>query len=181
MTRPEIEPSARFIEHPDGTVVRIEGAIDERFNLDGFTGRRDVVVLDIDGVTRINSVGIKRWKTALTNLDAQYLCFVRCRPAVVSQFNIVSGFGCGGELISFYLPYLCPHCDRAFALLLDMRADRGRIQSLTAPEQKCTCGEKADFDDFAEYYLRYAREAPIPEPPAAVQTLIDAEGLARGT
>ena len=175
------ESSTRVIDHVNGTVVRIEGAIDESFNLDSFTGGREVVVLDVDGVNRINSVGIKRWRAALHDLDARYLCFVRCRPAVVSQFNIVSGFACGGELISFYLPYLCPQCDHSQSMLLDLRKDRGLIESLTAPEMKCKCGAMAEFDDFPEYYLRYAHGAPPPRPPGAAQLLLDEEGLALGS
>src|SRR3954466_1498321 len=79
------------VDGPGGCVVRLTGVIDESFDsrrlMEGLHG---VVVFDLDGVRRIMSYGVRQWVSAFRESTLGYHCFVRCRPAVVSQFNMVA-------------------------------------------------------------------------------------------
>src|SRR4051812_22702133 len=98
---------------PGGSVLKLTGIIDDSFDrhrlLEDLQG---VIVFDLDGVSRITSYGVREWMNALRALppDAAY-CFVRARPTLVSQFNMVAKFGAQGQIITLYSPYHCSSCD----------------------------------------------------------------------
>jgi serine/threonine protein kinase len=137
-------------------------------------GDHEIVLFDLDGVERITSFGVREWRTTLSQLRSQYLGFVHCHPSLVSQFNLVPGFACGGELISFYLPYICPSCNHVAEELLDLRGENDNVESLTAPDVQCpACGAMMEFDDIPAAYFKYARSVARPRPPAAASAMID--------
>lgn len=158
-----------------GHLITVSGVIDERFDkhslADGLSG---VVVVSMDQVHRITSYGVREWIRAVKGMAAEYCCFVKCRPAVVSQFNIVANFAGPGALLTFYAPYHCPKCGEGFELLLDMREHYAHIKRLEAPEATCpTCKGPAEFDDIASDYFAYAAGHPVSGVPALVDALID--------
>ncbi len=166
--------SIQIIDHPNGKAALIHGVIDGTFDLRPLMGEHEIVLFDLEGVARITSFGVREWRTTLSELKARYVCFVNCHPSLVSQFNLVPGFACGGELISFYLPYVCPSCNQVAEGLLDLRSDDAIVESLDPPEVKCPkCGSRMEFDDIPAAYLKYARSVPRPRPPAAANTMID--------
>jgi hypothetical protein len=169
--------SIQITDHPHGKLVEIRGVIDETFDLTALTAIDEIVLFDLDGVKRMTSFGIREWREALSNLEARYLGFVRCRPAVLAQFNLVPGFGCGGELISFYLPYICMECDHFDMILLDRRTDDEVVEWGAPPDLECSeCGAQMEFDDIPTACFRYARLAPRPRPPFAAVAMIDDVG-----
>src|SRR5437899_411296 len=104
------EPHLRIEHHrtAGGALLRLSGTIDETLDRPLLTqGNDGVIVLDLEGVTRVTSYGVREWINALSMLPAQYLAFVNCHPSVVSQFNMVQGFAGRGQLVSLYLPYAC--------------------------------------------------------------------------
>jgi eukaryotic-like serine/threonine-protein kinase len=133
------------------------------------------IVFDLDGVRRITSTGVRNWIAALRTLGELPYYLIRCRPALVCQFNMVAGFGVSGRLISFYLPYLCPACNLEFEVLLDLRTDHAVAVAAEPPATSCTaCGKPAEFDDDEYGYFSYAGEQGPPQVPTAVAALIDA-------
>lgn len=159
-------------DHRYATEIRLAGTIDEHFALDAETvASKRPLVFDLGGVRRITSFGVRQWITTLKDITTYY-CFVNCRPIIVSQFNMVANFGVGGELVTFFIPYSCPDCDREIEILFDRRdqSAMGQVQ----PTTKCThCDSDADFDDSPESYFSYAMNTPPPSPPAHVATLLD--------
>src|SRR6185369_1584831 len=96
------QSAALKLEHArgdGGSVIRLHGVINESFDKARFVRAVDeVTVVDMDGVTQVTSFGVREWKLALENAPFSYLGFIRCRPAVVAQFNMVVDFGGRGEL-----------------------------------------------------------------------------------
>ncbi len=158
----------------NGSLVRLAGTIDETTDtLALVPNGADVVVFDLDGVRRITSYGVLQWVKALKDLRARYYAFMRCRPSIVRQFNMVAGFGKHGELLSIYLPYFCEGCDQEFETLLDLRADYVLAQTSSPPEGRCSrCGELAEFDDVPKSYLAFSVDYPRPNPPELAQKLM---------
>src|SRR3954454_10396308 len=101
------------------TVVKLSGIIDDSFDRARFLeGLGSIIVFDLEGVTRITSYGVREWMNALRGLPSDsYYCFVRARPTIVSQFNMVAKFGAQGQLITLYSPYHCSSCDNDFEVL----------------------------------------------------------------
>ena len=164
-----------------GLVIRIAGTVDETFPTDDFVaGATGVMVVDLGGVERITSFGIRSWEGALKRLQVDYLCFTNCPPSIVAQLNMVSGFAGKGEVVSFQAPYFCASCDQMTMSLFDLRrADHQRaIGRMELPEVACdTCGSACAFDDIPESFLQYFRAESTPNPPALANALIDGREL----
>lgn len=163
---------------PGVSLVKMSGTIAANFPRDQLRHLSGAVVLDLEGVTRVTSYGVAEWIKSLGSLERSFLGLIRCRPAVVAQLNMVSGFVCGGEVISLYLPYICEHCDHEHQVLV-MAKDaiaqlrRGGPGPIDCPR----CGEPADLDDVPSSYLSFVSSQPDPSPPQAVARLL---GLLEG-
>ena len=92
------------------TVV-FEGVVDEFAQLVLVQPKAQEVVLDLAGVERFNSVGVREFTTFIKRLKGRTLRAVRCSQAVVSQANLVAGFLGDAEIESFYVPLFCAACD----------------------------------------------------------------------
>lgn len=155
------------------TLIRIEGEIDESFDPSAIAGRRGVVVIDLDGVRRITSHGVLQWITALRGLEANYYCFINCRPCTMDQFNLVHGFRQNGEVVSFYAMFSCPACAHELAQLIDLRHSSDIVETLALPHVACPkCGGATEFDEVPDLYFRHVRSSPPPRPPPAANAAI---------
>jgi len=168
----------RIERHPrqNGVLVRLRGPIDDKFDRIDFARdlRGVVVVFNLDDVREVTSAGVNEWLRAIADAKAAYAAFLRCRPAVVSRFNDVPGFGGGGQIISFYLPYECPRCRTTFQTLHDMRRPHAWVGALAPPPANCpACHRPALFDGLPEMYLAYLAKAATPDPPALAEELIE--------
>ena len=157
-----------------GALYRVAGAVDTNFDseklLETATG---IALIDLDGVRRISSYGVRQWVKTMKSLPASYVGFVRVRPELMMQFNIMTHFAGKGELLSFYLPYVCSPCGEGTDLLIDVESQFEQIRAFAIPTVVCpNCGAEAQFDDVPESYLAHPAEAPRPNPPAAVRQLL---------
>ncbi len=172
MTSPKLNVTTTSIGA--GSLVRLEGTIDESTNARVLSpSGAEVVIYDLDGVKRITSYGVLQWVKALKELRANYYGFIRCRPCIVRQFNMVAGFGKRGEVLSIYLPYFCEPCDAEFEKLLDLRTDFAVAQNAAPPEVRCpVCSTVAEFDDVPKSFLAFSADYPKPNPPELAVRLI---------
>jgi len=89
-------------------VLEVKGNIDEDANFSPpELGSATAVALDLEGVTAINSVGIREWIKWVKTMPASIqLSVARCPKIIVDQINMVAGFLPQGTMIeSFYVPY----------------------------------------------------------------------------
>ena len=130
--------SIQHVRLAGGCRIRLSGVIDETFDAKRFTeGVGGVVLVDLDEVTRITSYGVRAWMNALAQLNHSWLGFVKCRPAIVSQFNMVTGFAGGGHIMSMYLPYICPASGKSFEVLIDLRKHWAELAAFRTPPTQC--------------------------------------------
>ena len=147
----------------DITWVSLGGVIDEDNELSALGDRIDgsVVVIDVGGVERINSCGVRDWVNWLGAIEAQdaRVVLIRCSPAIVAQINLVNNFVAGGVVKSFYIPYFCPECDQEKVLLSE-------ASELGPPPHQppvCRCDEcdlVMEFDDMADSYFAFLAQQP---------------------
>lgn len=139
------------------TAVTLAGIIDEGADLDIFAGLHGEVVIDIAGIKRINSFGVRLWVDATRRIPGDaHVSFVRSSPPMVEQMNMIHGFFGRGELVSFFAPMICPACEEMENLLCEVEACRTAGGQL--PETKCSeCGETMELDDIEEQFLFFLR------------------------
>ncbi len=167
------------VKHYEGVSrIRLSGVIDE--HLDGaslsvrLAERAHPIVIDLDAVPRITSFGVRQWLEGLKGTATEHLYFMRCRPAMVAQFNSVPRFGGRGCILSLYLPYLCPECDLAFEVILDVRSGRDALVAQRAPAVRCPkCSSEAEFDDLEQTYFRSALQTLPASVPPRVEAILD--------
>jgi eukaryotic-like serine/threonine-protein kinase len=172
-------PRRLKIEHVrvhGGCLIRLSGVVDETLDKELFLSKVEgVVVIDLDGVTRITSYGVREWLSALQQLKATWLGFVKCRPAMVSQFNMVPNFGRGGKILSLYLPYICPKTAKTFDVLADVRKQHAELSAYRLPDVQCPEGDgPAEFDDMPDVYLGEVAAQGRPDAPPLVDQLLGA-------
>ena len=144
----------------DGEVVFLEGAIDERASLGGLVGqdRGGRLVLDLAGITFINSIGVREWcRMQAAAMQARLRVELRrVAELIVNQLNIVVAARGGAIVTSFYAPYICERCDRDDAVLLDVTVSGHDLARKRPPRRECPeCGEPMVFGHPPELYFNF--------------------------
>lgn len=142
----------------DAIVIRLTGSIEESVDFAKSVGPIDgsEVHVNVKGVTRINSVGVKAWIQYFQGLSSKglKLKFVECSTAIVEQINLISNFLSGGEILSIYVPFSCESCKTELVGLFKVDALRQIGDNI--PNLKCSkCGGSAVFDDIPEEYFGF--------------------------
>ena len=85
-----------------------------------------VILIDLAGVSRINSCGVREWLNFVAALQARgrRLVLERCAPVIVTQLNTIYNFTGGGHVRSVLGPYYCASCDREENHLIDLATTR---------------------------------------------------------
>jgi hypothetical protein len=140
------------------TVVELSGYLGEDTDLAPLRAElAGAVELDLGGITRINSTGVRAFVTFIHDLPSVgELSFTHCSPAVVTQLNTIYNFRGRARVRSLYAPYVCEACNIEERKLLVVR-ELGSPPSV--PSFSCTrCGGPMEFDDLPERYLSFLKE-----------------------
>lgn len=152
------------VERRDGeTRLHLEGILTEHADfgrlLSEITGR---VAVDLAGVRRMNSVGIRRWMDLVTGFERKGGSFSleRCAPVIVRQLNMIARFeGAHGEVRSVFAPYLCPECETEHLELIELELADG--EELEAEILCSECGAVMVFDDLPATYFAFLKERRV--------------------
>lgn len=154
------------VEHDgDTSVVKLAGFLDEDNNLKGLVEMipAGTAMIDLAGVERINSCGIRDWVNWLAALEANGTVpvLVSCSPPIVAQINLVKNFTGGGAVKSFQVPYHCRECDEEKILLVETAE---MTTGSAAPTCLCdSCGHAMDLDEMPESYFAFLATVPRPD------------------
>ncbi len=120
-----------------------------------------VLDIDFDGVTLINSKGIKLWREFMQTLpQGLRITYTRVALKVVNQLNLFPTFNGGKsvDVLSFYAPYFCEKCDRTVAVLLAAGQHFASGKPVEPPALTCeTCKSDLEFDGVAQKYFLFLR------------------------
>ena len=159
---PHDPPKLLVEKFADGGIacLRFAGTIDEGFDGKqlGATVGGDTLVLDLGGVKKISSFGIREWVDFVTTAGANVraMVLVECAPKVVDQLNMVANFAGAGRVFSFYAPFRCDYCDSEHRVLLQLDRDLETIKSTKLAERPCpSCKEAMYFDEDGATYFSY--------------------------
>lgn len=159
----------------DVTFIRIDRPIDHDLDLKSLIGdRTGAVVIDLDGAKAVTSSGIQRWRSAMRDSKVSFLGIIRARPAVVTQYSLVAGFGGHSVLLSLYAPYLCDSCGFEEEHLHDVVNEYEHLRRFQEPPHPSCgqCGASTELDDLPEHYFGFLAEHQKPNPPNAVSAAI---------
>jgi thiol-disulfide isomerase/thioredoxin len=139
-----------------GTIVNISGMIDEDFKYEELVKITDTTItFNFDGVTTINSCGIREWVGLLNKLPTTTsICYENCPQVIIEQLSMVKGFIRDNiKVKSFYAPYFCESCDKESQHLLLL----SEVQNLKAPQKNCPYCNTAniEFDNIEQQYFRF--------------------------
>jgi len=167
LSQPPVAPNANdakltIEKFADGPIACLKfiGTIDESF--DGKKIAKSVqcdwLILDLGGVKKISSFGIREWVDfmATAGKQAKSIVLIEAAPKVVDQLNMVANFAGGGRVYSFYAPFRCDYCDSEQRVLLDVGKDYEAIKSMKLAERPCpSCKESMYFDEDGSTYFSY--------------------------
>jgi anti-anti-sigma regulatory factor len=135
--------------------VALAGVLDENADLRPLTCLRGEVAIDLSGVRRISSTGVREWIDLMRALDG--LCevvLVACSPASVTQLNLIENFRGAAQVESFIAPYECTGCGEEREVLLDATVAAARAPEL--PALPCgSCGQGMELAEIPERYLTF--------------------------
>lgn len=143
---------------PGGAVLSLAGSLDETAALPELPARAagGRLVLDLGGVTFINSLGVRDWirlqaAAQAAGVDVELR---RVSEPIVHQLNMIIAARGAARVTSFYAPYACDACGREESLLIEVAAHRELLLRLEAPPMTCPeCAAPMAFNDFPERYF----------------------------
>jgi serine/threonine-protein kinase len=156
--------------------LRLSGVIDERFDAGAvFGGLGGAVVLDLAGIKRITSFGVRQWSDAMKVLHSSitHLYLLAAPSCFVDQLNMVLNFGGRSEVITATALYFCDRCQEERAIAIDVLGDRPLLASGAAPAAPCpNCGTPMALEEDPQQAFRYVKvygaQAIEPEVAAAL-------------
>lgn len=139
------------------TLMMFSGAINEEAklpNLKDFKG--SPLHIDLEGVTFINSLGIRQWIHWLDTADGVEVSLLRVPPLFIDQVNIVDGFlPKNMKVLSFYVPYVCEKCEAESLQLFSEGKEysKGKLEHRSVFCGDCKCG--MEVSPVAERYFNF--------------------------
>ena len=144
----------------DGAQIVLAGSLDESANLVELVARArgGALVLDLAGVTFINSLGVRDWirMQATAQSNNLHVELRRVSEPIVHQLNMIIATRGSAVVSSFFAPYACDSCGREDSLLVDAVANAQLLAALEPPAMTCPeCGARMAFNDFPERYFSF--------------------------
>ena len=139
-------------------LIDIQGAIDEdsTFASVDCEGVKSVVI-DLDKVTAINSVGIREWMRWIKEFPPNVkLSVSRCPKIIVDQINMVAGFlPANTQILSFYVPYFSESSGAEKMVLFENGREYKDKQLFIPTEVKDDEGELMEIDVIETKYFKF--------------------------
>jgi hypothetical protein len=139
------------------TYVALSGSIDERAQFIEFPLNPRVVV-DLEGVNFINSVGTRSWCLWLQRLRAPVIVtMVRCPVIMVKSFSSIKSFVTDQCVVeSFFIPFYSETTGERKDFLA-IRGTHFEDMNVRIPEIRDSNGQVMDMDVIPEIYLSFLR------------------------
>jgi anti-anti-sigma regulatory factor len=141
----------------DGSLhAKIIGKIDEHFDgkeiLSAAAGAK-TVVLKLDGVRSISSLGVRALETFMRGLSDRQVFLDDISAAIANQFSMIPNLLVNAQVRSARLPFVCPACGAEQLHSIPYVNGAGATHAPNCPD----CKSKMDFDGFSEEYLPNAK------------------------
>jgi len=141
------------------TFVEMGGAIDERAQF-GDVKATDKMVVNLEGVNFLNSVGTRSWCLWLQRFRAPAeVTLVRCPVIMVKSFASVKSFLTDRCVVqSFYIPFYSDKTGERKDFLM-VRGTHFGTGEIKLPEIRDSAGDVMEMDVIPELYLSFIKPA----------------------
>ena len=139
-----------------GTRVVFRGQIDEHSKFGPLLAVTPAnVTLDLEGIERINSSGVREWIEFVNELRlaGKHFALDRCSIAVVAQLNMVTNFAGKAPVRSMFVPYFCESCDDE--RLFCVKVHPGLKAELSESRPCPVCQSAMELDDSPDRLLAF--------------------------
>jgi serine/threonine protein kinase/anti-anti-sigma regulatory factor len=139
-------------------LVTVTGLVDERFEGFGQIGKLKALVIDVSGLTRMTSFGVRQWLKSMDALPKSIgdIYLLGCPTFFVDQLNMVLNFGGTSKVLTVVAPYTCSACGAESGEIVDVLGERASLAK-EPPEKACSrCSGKLEFDETPESYFAFA-------------------------
>jgi hypothetical protein len=139
---------------PAGTHLSLEGDLCEDFDFAPLLPQLEgPVVIDLQGIRRINSAGVRQWIRFLGAISGSAdVTLARCPAAFVHQAALIRNFLQRARVTSFYAPYICPGCEASRSVLVEVATIAGR----SPPPVQCgPCSTPMTIDAVPEVFFGF--------------------------
>ena len=151
-------------ETSEGKKLFLSEEIDENASFSDLeTIKTKVLIVDLNGIRKLNSMGLKKWIMWTRSQAGTQFVFSRCPAAIVNQMNILEGFLPQGSIVdSFYIPYKCDSCGAEHSQLAQRNFDYQEatndqpLRIALASTRPCeNCDETMEWDVIEKLYFRF--------------------------
>lgn len=142
----------------DAARVRLSGEIVDDVDLTPILeGQRGELVLDLEGVTRLNSAGVRQWVRFVHAIPADVSVFLeRCPAFFMRQVVMIGNFLGQARMRTLYLPYTCVDCDASCDKLVS--AEELGTDAPPGPPACAACDGEVEFDETDDAYRAFLGE-----------------------
>jgi len=157
----------KSFNHGEECTVVVDGQIDENSDFSKVqVGAASTIFLDLQNVSSLNSMGLKKWLEWVRDIrDGRQLFFRNCPRPVVDQMNILNGFLPMGAIVeSFSVPYYCGECSHEENYLatrgkdfLEGTVDKKEGVLLTEKKECPICQAKMEWDIIPQKYFSFLK------------------------
>jgi len=127
-----------------GGVLHLSGVLNEYTDLSSLLAMAEPLRLNIQMVSRFNSIGIRNLLKFLAIWGNKAFSFERCPSEFIDQINMIPallGTKGHGEIKSLYVPYECVSCDHEEDVLGTLDEYRDGVGGGSWPVRACgKCG-----------------------------------------
>jgi len=156
MIRPEA--TVELVSGNDLTLLNVMGLVDERFKGFGAVSATKTIILNVAGITRMTSFGVRQWLKAMDSLPKAVteMLLVGCPTFFVDQLNMVLNFGGPSKVLTVNAPYTCPSCGVESSETIDLLKERDNLAADGLPNKRCArCDGKLEFDETPSSYFAF--------------------------
>lgn len=144
----------------EGNRLLLSGRIDENADLSRQSDAllAQVSEIDLSGLTRINSIGVREWMDFTASFSGRNLSLIRCAPVFVDQLNAIANFAGGAQVVSVMSAFECENDGEV--QLIEVSTDDARRGTLPKPPAcaRCAATTVVASDDASFYrFLKYTR------------------------
>ncbi len=178
MTRPKA--GVDVVTSGDVALVSVAGLVDENFSGFGNLGDATSAVINVSGMTRMTSFGVRQWLKGMDALPKTIgdIYLLGCPTFFVDQLNMVLNFGGAAQILTVVAPYTCPSCGVESGEMIDVLAERAALARGGVGDKECTrCGGKLEFDETPESYFSFVNKYAASSIQPSVAQLLLAQGL----
>ena len=140
-------------------VISLSGVMNEDAKFDPLDlSKASDFVLNLSGITLINSIGIRNWLKWSGHFPAdKKIKLVNVPKAMIDQANMLANFFPKNSVFeSFEVPYFCTSCEKSHSVFYESQNTK-TIESVKDEGTCPKCGSATELDVLKESYLRFLK------------------------